>query len=61
MRWRPRSGLFTENESSRSEIRRRRCYRRVNSRYVADVLKVRNAGEITCPPAGVTRKTANPR
>ena len=28
---------------------------------IADPLKVRNAGAMTCPPDGVTRKTASPR
>jgi hypothetical protein len=28
---------------------------------IADALKVRNAGAMTCPPDGVTRKMASPR
>jgi hypothetical protein len=30
-------------------------------RYIAEALKVRDAGAMTCPPDGVTRRMASPR
>jgi hypothetical protein len=58
-----RSDSFTENESSQTESATEFRYKAVNGsrNQVADALKVRNAGAMTCPPDGVTRKMARPR
>ncbi len=66
--------LFTENESSRAKGAIGLRYELVNSAPIqrsgtfialcepsAEVPKVRNAGTMTWPPEGVTRKMASPR